>query len=106
MPKASTVADMYIVFVRIQVKPENVDAFIAATRDNHLNSLMEPGCRRFDLLRLSDDPSRFALDEAYDDEAAFKAHQQTAHFFRWRETVAPFMAVPRVREGYLSVLPA
>ncbi len=102
----STVERMYIVFVRIQVLPENVDAFVAATRDNHLNSLKEPGCRRFDLLRAGDDPTRFALDEAYDDEAAFKAHQQTAHFFRWREAVAPLMAVPRVREGFHSVLPA
>ena len=96
---------MYLVIVRIQVNPEHVDAFIVATRDNHENTLKEPGCRRFDVLRANDDAQRFMLDEAYVDEAAFKAHQQTAHFFRWRETVAPFMAVPRVGERYTSVLP-
>ena len=30
--------------------------------------------------RAIDDPRRFMLYEQYDDEAAFKAHMETAHF--------------------------
>ena len=96
---------MYVVLVNIQVKPEHVDAFVRATGDNHRNSVQEPGCRRFDVLRANEDPTRFRLYEIYVSEDAFKAHQQTPHFFRWRDAVEPMMAVKRVGERLTSVFP-
>lgn len=96
---------MYIVLVFIRVKPEHVDAFIAATRDNHLHTRKEAGNVRFDVARLNDDPCAFRYYEAYVDEAAFKAHQQTAHYFRWRDTVEPYMAERRRGERATSILP-
>ena len=96
---------MFVVWVDIQVKPEHVDAFIRASEDNHRNTINEPGNRRFDVLRLNDQPTQFRLDEVYADEAAFKAHQQTAHYFRWRDTVEPFMAVKRSAEKLTLVFP-
>lgn len=96
---------MYVVSVRIQVKPEHVEAFIAATRDNHRGTRREPGNLRFDLVRAVDDPARFLLYEVYHDEAAFRAHQQTAHYFLWRDTVAPWMAAPREAAKWTSVEP-
>ena len=100
---------MFVVWVDIQVKPEDVDAFIRASEDNHRNTINEPGNRRFDVLRLNhqlnDQPTQFRLYEVYVDEAAFKALQQTAHYFRWRDTVEPFMAVKRSAEKLTSVFP-
>jgi len=96
---------MYVVCVKIQVLAEHVDAFIAATRDNARGTREEPGNVRFDVLRGNDDPTRFFLYEVYKEEAGFKAHQQTEHYLRWKETVAPMMAAPRVGEKYSSIVP-
>lgn len=96
---------MYIVTVRIRVKPEGLDAFLAATRDNHLNTRQEPGNLRFDVVRHQTESDRFFFYEAYRDEAAFKAHQQTAHYFRWRAAADPLMAEPRVGERWASLMP-
>ena len=96
---------MFIVVVRVQVKPEHVDAFVAATLANHRGTRGEPGNRRFDVLRANDDPTRFALYEAYVDEAAFRAHQQTAHYLAWRDAVAPMMAAPRASEKLTALAP-
>lgn len=96
---------MHVVTVRIQVAPAQVDPFVEATRANHRGTRSEPGNLRFDVLRAVDDPARFLLYEVYRDEAAFRAHQQTVHYLLWRETVAPFMAVPRAAEKWTSVAP-
>ncbi len=96
---------MYCVFVTIQVQPQHVEAFMAATRDNHLGSIAEPGCQRFDVLRDNADPSRFYLYEVYGDEAAFIAHQQTAHYHSWKDTVAEWMAAPRSAVKMTRTLP-
>ncbi|MCB0066110.1 MAG: antibiotic biosynthesis monooxygenase, partial [Caldilineaceae bacterium] len=41
---------MLIVHVDVNVKPEAVDAFIAATVENARNSIQEPGIARFDVI--------------------------------------------------------
>jgi len=96
---------MYVVVVNISVKPEVVDAFIVATQDNFTGTRTEPANLRFDVLRRNDDPNRFVLYEAYTSEAGFAAHQQTAHYLKWKELVAPMMAEPRSPQKCTSVLP-
>ena len=54
---------MLIVHVHIQVKPDQVDAFKAASVENSRQSLMEPGIARFDVLQQHDDPTKFLLVE-------------------------------------------
>ena len=96
---------MYCVFVTIQVKPEFIEPFIAACEANHQGTLTEPGALRFDVLRDASDETRFYLYEVYQDEAAFAAHQQTAHYFAWRDTVADWMAAPRTAVKTHSLFP-
>ncbi|HKQ68950.1 MAG TPA: antibiotic biosynthesis monooxygenase [Polyangiaceae bacterium] len=96
---------MYVVIVQIHVEPTSIDAFIAATRDNHLGTRGEPGNLRFDVLRRADDPNRFVLYEVYVDEADFAAHQRTAHYVKWRDAVAPMMAEPRSPNKCHSLFP-
>jgi autoinducer 2-degrading protein len=96
---------MHVTIVHVHVKPEHVEAFIAATRLNHEASVQEPGNRRFDVLQLAADPTRFVLYEAYATEADAAAHKQTAHYARWRDTVAEWMAEPRQGVGYRGLHP-
>ncbi|HEX8203715.1 MAG TPA: antibiotic biosynthesis monooxygenase [Isosphaeraceae bacterium] len=86
---------MLTVHVHIQVKPDRVEAFQAASIENARHSLQEPGIARFDVLRQQDDPTRFLLVEVYRAAEAPAAHKQTAHYQQWAEAVADMMAVPR-----------
>lgn len=86
---------MIITIVNVWVKPEYRDEFIKATIENHKNSVKEPGNLRFDFLQNKDDPNYFVLYEVYDSEESAKAHKDTFHYKKWRETVESFMAKPR-----------
>ena len=66
---------MFIAHVFVDVKPEKVDAFKAATLENARNSTQEPGIARFDVIQQQDDPTKFVLVEVYrtpDDPAKHK----------------------------------
>ncbi len=97
---------MYVVCVTVFVKPESREAFVEATRDNHLNTRQEPGNVRFDILQAEDDPNRFFLYEVYRTKEDFASHQQTPHYLRWRSTVADVMAQPRQGVRHHSVYPS
>jgi quinol monooxygenase YgiN len=96
---------MHIALVHVRVRPEAVDAFVAATHENAENSRLEPGVARFDVITQQDDPTRFVLVEVYRTADAAAAHKQTAHYLTWRDTVAPLMAEPRVGVLYSNVSP-
>jgi autoinducer 2-degrading protein len=96
---------MFVVCVSVRVVPDQADAFISAARANAEATRREPKNVRFDVLRALDDPSRFFLYEVYLDEDGFRDHQRTAHYLAWKETVAPWMAEPRVGVKHLSVFP-
>jgi autoinducer 2-degrading protein len=86
---------MYVVAVTVHVKPEHVGSFLQATLENARSSRQEPGNVRFDVLQAEEDSTRFLLYEVYRDKEDFTKHQQTAHYLRWKETVADAMAQPR-----------
>ena len=75
---------MYSIFATINIKPEDVEDFIAASLGDAQGSVRdEPGCFRFDISRDIEVPRRFYLYEVYRDEAAFQAHLKTPHFKAW-----------------------
>jgi (4S)-4-hydroxy-5-phosphonooxypentane-2,3-dione isomerase len=96
---------MYIVHVFIRVKPESIEGFKNASRENALNSVLEPGVSRFDVIQQNDDPERFVLVEVYRSEAASLEHKQTLHYHRWKDTVEAMMAEPRYSIRYTNVFP-
>lgn len=96
---------MLVVHVFAKVKEECVDAFIAATRENAANSLQEPGIARFDFAQQRDDPTRFALVEAYRTPDAPAAHKETLHYQELRDAVADMMAEPRTSVRYETLFP-
>ena len=97
---------MLVVHVFVHVKPEHIEAFIAATRLNSESSLKESGVARFDVVQQADDPSRFVLVEAYKTAEAPAQHKETAHYAVWRDAVAPMMQSPRTSVKYQSLSPA
>lgn len=96
---------MYVVCVTVWVKPGHEDEFVKATTLNREGARSEPGNVRFDVLRASDDPSRFFLYEVYRNPQGFTDHQKTSHYLAWREAVAPIMAQPRQGAKHESLLP-
>lgn len=96
---------MHIAVIHVQVKPDCIEPFVAATNVNAANSRQEPGIVRFDVLQQQDDPTRFVLVEVYRTTDAVAAHKATTHYATWRETVAPFMAEPRAGVAYTNVSP-
>jgi autoinducer 2-degrading protein len=96
---------MFVACVHIRVNPDNRAAFIAASLENARCTIREPGNLRFDVIQQLDDADRFMLYEVYRDEAASKAHKQTAHYARWRDAVEPWMAEPRRGVLHNSLFP-
>ena len=97
---------MIIVHVHVQVKPEMVADFIEATIENARCSIQEPGAARFDVIQQIDDPNRFILVEVYRMPDDPGKHKETAHYQKWRDTVAAMMAVPRQGIKYQNLFPA
>jgi (4S)-4-hydroxy-5-phosphonooxypentane-2,3-dione isomerase len=96
---------MLIVHIQIHVKPQFVGAFLEASKENARNSVQEPGIARFDIVQNTADPTRFVFVEVYRDEAATAAHRSTAHYAKWRDTVAEMMEEPRSRVEFRNVFP-
>ena len=96
---------MLVVHVFVHVKPDMIEAFKAATIENAKSSVKEPGIARFDFVQQKDDSSRFVLVEVYrtDDDPA--KHKETAHYQKWRDTVADMMASPRTSMKYSNIFP-
>lgn len=96
---------MHVTLVHVHVKPDDVVAFIAATEENHNASIQESGNLRFDVLQSPEDETRFILYEVYKTETDAKQHKETAHYLKWRDTVADWMASPRRGEPQIGLFP-
>lgn len=94
----------FVLAVSIRVKPENVERFMAALLVNAREARKEPGCRQFEVLVDTSDPTKMLLFEVYDDEKAFQAHQQTPHFKKYLAEAVPLLA-SRERQVLKRALP-
>jgi (4S)-4-hydroxy-5-phosphonooxypentane-2,3-dione isomerase len=93
------------VHVHVKVKPEFINAFREASIENARNSIQEPGIARFDVIQELDNPTNFVLVEEYKTKEASLAHKETAHYIKWRDTVADMMAEPRRSVKYAVHFP-
>ncbi len=96
---------MLVVHVFVHVKPDDVEAFRAASLENATNSVKEPGIARFDVIQEQEDPTRFVLVEVYRTPEDPAKHKETAHYLKWRDTVADMMAEPRSAKKYTNIFP-
>jgi autoinducer 2-degrading protein len=96
---------MHVTLVHVEVEPDQIAAFIAATKENHEGSRAEPGNRRFDVLQAAENPRQFVLYEAYASAEDAAAHKQTPHYLAWRDAVANMMSKPRSGVRYDGLFP-
>jgi len=83
--------DGFVVAIMIEAKPGEEDAVAEIGQKLIAPTLAEPGVKLFIPYRSPTNPALFFIYELYVDEAAWGAHQQTAHF---KELVAELL--PRV----------
>jgi (4S)-4-hydroxy-5-phosphonooxypentane-2,3-dione isomerase len=93
------------VHVHVNVLPDHVGAFRAASIENGRASVKEAGIVRFDVVQDISNPAVFVLVEVYRTEEAIAAHKKTPHYAAWRDAVAPMMAEPRTSLRYVNVFP-
>lgn len=96
---------MQIVVVHVNVKSQFIEAFKQASIENASHSVKEAGVARFDVIQQTEDPRKFILVEVYKTADAPAAHKETAHYARWRDTVAEMMAEPRQGIKYANIFP-
>lgn len=79
----------FTIIVDFRLKPGAAARFKELVLENAAASVRdEPGCQRFDVLTPLDGAERVVLYEIYNDRAAFDAHLQTPHYFRFRDGIA------------------
>jgi len=84
---------MITVIVHYRAHPGNAERLRAVLARHSKTSEAEPGCLHFRAYQDTEDPDRFALYEAYTDDAAFAAHRRSEHFrVNIEETVIPMLA--------------
>ena len=96
---------MQIVLVHVSVKSQFIEAFKQASVENASHSIKEAGIARFDVIQQTEDPTKFVLVEVYKTAEAPAAHKETAHYARWRDTVAEMMSEPRQGIKYTNIFP-
>ena len=96
---------MLIVHVKVRVKPHLIGQFIEATIENARLSLLETGIARFDVLQDKSNPEIFVLTEVYRTPEAPLQHKATAHYQKWRDTVAEMMAEARSSVQFSNIYP-
>jgi (4S)-4-hydroxy-5-phosphonooxypentane-2,3-dione isomerase len=88
--------------VEYDIQPGQVDAYLAALKENGAASVKEPGCREFDILVSQKDPNHVLIVEVYDDAAAVQAHRETDHYKKYAATIKD-MFVKREARPFSSV---
>ncbi|MCF8606809.1 antibiotic biosynthesis monooxygenase [Gordonia sp. HY442] len=88
---------MIFIVVRFKVADEHVDGWLDRTREFTQATRNEPGNLWFDWFRSADDPSEFALIEAFADGDAGGAHVNSQHFKDGLDAMRPALKeTPRI----------
>jgi quinol monooxygenase YgiN len=69
-----------LVVAQWEAKADEADRVAEILRDFLPEAQSEPGVKLFLISRANDNPAQFLFYELFRDEAAFKAHQDSAHF--------------------------
>jgi quinol monooxygenase YgiN len=94
---AAQPAGLYINAVDLDINPADIDAFLAALKENGANSVNEPGCREFNIHVKADNPNHVFIYEIYDSAAALEAHRATDHFKKYAATTQKMVAKREAR---------
>jgi quinol monooxygenase YgiN len=94
---------MFVVTVTFEAHPDRAADFLTRVRQQAADSLTrEDGCHRFDVCTDPAQPGRVFLYELYTDEAAFRAHLETAHFRAFDAAAGPMLRARAVETWTLA----
>jgi quinol monooxygenase YgiN len=89
--------DAYVIVAELTVLPERLADFVTHSLEDARDSVAnEPGCRQFDVNVAADGSPTAVFYEVYDSRAAFEAHLQAPHFFRWRDATQGWITSSRI----------
>lgn len=104
---------MILIVVKQPVRAKYADEFPSLVSDFTTSSRAEPGCISFDWYRSAEDPNLWVLIELFRDEAAGKAHVESAHFKaaseqmpRWLAAAPEIIHVEAPGDGWSGVAEA
>ncbi|WP_019998544.1 putative quinol monooxygenase [Aureimonas ureilytica] len=81
----ASAGDAFVVIAEFRVKPDAMEAFLAAAADDARHSVAdEPGCRQFDVVRPEGGEDAVVFYEVYDSREAFDHHLTTPHLKRFQ----------------------
>jgi quinol monooxygenase YgiN len=83
---------MIFITAKFRVLPDDADRWPEISREFTEACRDEPGCMWFDWFRSVDDPTEYALVEAFRDDQAGAAHVQSEHFKIAQKTLPPHLA--------------
>lgn len=100
MPDSRAVAQsgpFLVNVVEYDITPGQIDAYLAALKENGAATVKEPGCHEFNILVSQKDPNHVLIFEVYNDAAAAEAHRQTDHFKKYAATIKDMVAKREAR---------
>lgn len=78
---------------RLDIKPECLDAFLIAVKEEMATSLrVEPGVIALYAVADKQDPTKMTFFEMYVDDAAYERHRNTPHFQKYFQTTKDMIA--------------
>ena len=78
---------------QLDIKPECLDAFLIAVREEMATSLrVEPGVIALYAVADKQDPTKMTFFEMYVDDAAYERHRNTPHFQKYFQTTKDMIA--------------
>jgi len=96
--KAAAESGPYLVMVvEYDIVPGQIDAYLAALKENGAATVKEPGCHEFNVLVSQKDPNHVLIFEVYNDAAAVQAHRETEHFKKYAATSKEMIAKREAR---------
>ena len=92
------------IIVRFKILPEKIEGFADLVKENaRLSKALEPGCKRFDVLRPNDGTSQIVLYELYQSSEDFQDHLVRPHFVAFDEATRSMVIDKRVERFELAI---
>jgi len=85
-----------VISAQVFIKPEKVDAFIAATQGLIEKSRAEAGCISYSLYQDPQDKTKFLFFEEWKNQTAVDVHFATEHFIKFGEVLNDCASMPAV----------
>ena len=89
---------MLLILGKGVIRPDRRDAFVAAAREQIVETRKEPGCISYDFYESQTEPNTFVFNERWKSKEAIDFHFQTPHIKKFMSVLPSCVAEPPVIE--------